>query len=249
MRRSSSICFSPGPAPQARSPPRCRSRWVHPRTRRVDRCCSLASSTCSLPSRLCARCAKMSRISAVRSSTATPRLAFQVALLHPCQRDVQDHHAGAGLHQQLADLLDLAPSQVQRRIRAVAPRQDLAPGRKSPRSRPAWRRLLDRHRPCRSRFGPRRAAQPPPATPTWASRTASARSGIRSGFGLRCQIDRACRHHGRNGVFVDHLGHRVAQQDHVLIKLVDLPLELDSVDQIDRHRDMFLAQRIQERVL
>ncbi len=70
-RRSVSSCVSPGP--RSPMPPVCRSRWVQPRTRRVDRCSSCASSTCSLPSALCARCAKMSRISAVRSTTRQSR--------------------------------------------------------------------------------------------------------------------------------------------------------------------------------
>ncbi len=66
-RRSVSSCVSPGP--RKPMPPVCRSRWVQPRTSRVDRCCSCASSTCSLPSALCARCAKMSRIRLTRSTT------------------------------------------------------------------------------------------------------------------------------------------------------------------------------------
>ena len=57
MRRSSSICASPGP-PRVPMPPRWRSRWLQRRTSRVDRYCSRASSTCSLPSWLCARCAE-----------------------------------------------------------------------------------------------------------------------------------------------------------------------------------------------
>ena len=50
-------------------PPFCRSRCVHPLTSLVDRCPSCASSTWSLPSKVLARCAKMSSISARRSRT------------------------------------------------------------------------------------------------------------------------------------------------------------------------------------
>ena len=53
-------------------PPFCRSRWVQPRTRRVARCESCASSTCSLPSKLRARCAKISKIKPLRSNTRRP---------------------------------------------------------------------------------------------------------------------------------------------------------------------------------
>ena len=69
-RRSVSSCVSPGP--RRPMPPFWRSRWVHPPTSRVAMCFSWASSTCSLPSLLRARCAKMSRIRLVRSTTRQP---------------------------------------------------------------------------------------------------------------------------------------------------------------------------------
>ena len=69
-RRSVSSCVSPGP--RRPIPPFWRSRWVQPRTRRVDMWRSCASSTCSLPTCERARCAKMSRISPVRSITRQP---------------------------------------------------------------------------------------------------------------------------------------------------------------------------------
>ena len=50
-------------------PPRWRSKCVQPRTRRVDKWRNCAISTCSLPSKERARCAKISRITPVRSST------------------------------------------------------------------------------------------------------------------------------------------------------------------------------------
>ena len=66
-RRSTSSCVSPGP--RVPTPPPRRDRWVHCRVRRGRRYWSCASSTCILPSRLRARCAKMSRMSALRSMT------------------------------------------------------------------------------------------------------------------------------------------------------------------------------------
>ena len=65
---STSICFSPMPLVR---PPLCRSRWDHIRVRRGSWYSACASSTWSIPSRDAARCAKMSRISAVRSQTPT----------------------------------------------------------------------------------------------------------------------------------------------------------------------------------
>ena len=54
-------------------PPLCRERWPQKRVKRGSRCCNWASSTCNFPSRVRARCAKISRISAVRSSTLQPK--------------------------------------------------------------------------------------------------------------------------------------------------------------------------------
>jgi hypothetical protein len=50
-------------------------------------------------------------------------------------------------------------------------------------------------------------------------------------------------------VLVDHLRHGVAQQHDVLVKRFDLPLQLDAVDQINRHGHMLATQLVQERVL
>src|SRR5688500_6310684 len=48
---------------------------------------------------------------------------------------------------------------------------------------------------------------------------------------LGSQGDRARRHDSRNGVLVDHLRHRIAQQHDVLVERLDLALQLDAVDQ------------------
>lgn len=66
-RRSVSSWVSPGPRKPI--PPFCLSRWVQPRTRRVARWRSCASSTCNLPSWVRARWAKISKIRPVRSMT------------------------------------------------------------------------------------------------------------------------------------------------------------------------------------
>mmetsp|Transcript_12531 Transcript_12531/g.35412 ORF Transcript_12531/g.35412 Transcript_12531/m.35412 type:complete len:313 (-) Transcript_12531:236-1174(-) len=69
MRLSTSSCFSPMPLT---IPPACRSRCVHIRVSLGSWYSACASSTCSLPSLVAARWAKMSRISAVRSAMAVP---------------------------------------------------------------------------------------------------------------------------------------------------------------------------------
>ena len=45
-------------------------------------------------------------------------------------------------------------------------------------------------------------------------------------------------------MLVDHLGHGVFQENHILVERLNVPLQLDSVDEVDRHRDMLFAQRI-----
>ncbi len=50
-------------------------------------------------------------------------------------------------------------------------------------------------------------------------------------------------------MFVDHLGHGVAQEHHILIERFDLALQLDAVDEVNRDRHMLAAQGIEEGVL
>ena len=64
-----------------------------------------------------------------------------------------------------------------------------------------------------------------------------------------CEIDRTPRHDGGNRMLVDHLGHRITQQNHVLIKGFNLSLQFDTVNQIYRYRNMFPAQGVEKRVL
>jgi hypothetical protein len=63
------------------------------------------------------------------------------------------------------------------------------------------------------------------------------------------EVHRAPRHDGGDGVLVDHLRHRVAQEHHVLVERLDLPLQLDAVDQVDRHGHVLATQGVEERVL
>ena len=63
------------------------------------------------------------------------------------------------------------------------------------------------------------------------------------------EVDRAAGYHSGDGVLVDHLGHSIAQQHHVLVERFDVTLQLDAVDQVDRHRNMLFAQQVQEGVL
>jgi hypothetical protein len=38
-------------------------------------------------------------------------------------------------------------------------------------------------------------------------------------------------------------------KDYVLVERLDLALQLDAVDEVDRHGHVFLAQQVEERVL
>src|SRR5262249_28930258 len=60
---------------------------------------------------------------------------------------------------------------------------------------------------------------------------------------------RAGRHDGGDGVLVDHLADAVLQQNHELVKGVDLPLQLDAVHEVDRYRNPLLTQRVEKWVL
>ena len=59
-------------------------------------------------------------------------------------------------------------------------------------------------------------------------------------------FDIARRYDRRDRVLVNHLTDGIAQQNHELIEGFDGALQLDAVDQIDRNRDAFAAQGVQE---
>ena len=59
----------------------------------------------------------------------------------------------------------------------------------------------------------------------------------------------AARHHGGDGVLVDHLADLVAQQHHELVERLDRSLQLDAIDQVDGHRHPLTPQRIQKWIL
>ena len=50
-------------------------------------------------------------------------------------------------------------------------------------------------------------------------------------------------------MFVNHLCHRVAQQDHVLIERFNLALQFDTVDEVNRNRNMLATQGVEKWVL
>jgi uncharacterized protein (DUF2164 family) len=50
-------------------------------------------------------------------------------------------------------------------------------------------------------------------------------------------------------MLVHHLGDGVTQEDDVLVEGLDVALELDPVDQVDRDGDVLFAQGVEEWVL
>ena len=66
----------------------------------------------------------------------------------------------------------------------------------------------------------------------------------------RCRkVDGTTRNDCRNGMFINHLCYRIAKQYNVLIKRFNLPLQFDTVYQINGNRHMLATQGIEERVL
>jgi hypothetical protein len=88
------------------------------------------------------------------------------------------------------------------------------------------------------------AVRPPGEWRCWSSSRVNHRGIIR-----RREVHCAAWNDGRNRVLVDHLGHGVAQQHNVLVKRLNLALQLDAIDEINRHRHMLTAQSIEEWVL
>jgi hypothetical protein len=50
-------------------------------------------------------------------------------------------------------------------------------------------------------------------------------------------------------MLVDHLRDGIPEENDVLVEGFDLALELDTVDEVDRDRNMVLAEEVQEGVL
>ena len=62
---------------------------------------------------------------------------------------------------------------------------------------------------------------------------ASFRRRFGDGTFFDSQSDGACRHHGGDGVLVNHLAHTISEQDDELVERVDLTLKFDPVHEIN----------------
>jgi hypothetical protein len=78
-------------------------------------------------------------------------------------------------------------------------------------------------------------------------------ASIGGGFGSSALFDRETyspsRHNGGYRVFVNHLTDGVLEEHDKLVERVDLALQFDAVDEIDRNRNVLLTQRVQKWVL
>jgi hypothetical protein len=54
---------------------------------------------------------------------------------------------------------------------------------------------------------------------------------------------------GGNRMLVDHLSHRIAKQNHILIEGLDLALQFNPVDEINRYGHMLATQGVEKWVL
>ena len=103
-------------APRADAAAEPRQRGARRRPAAAAGTSSCASSTCSLPSRVRARRAKMSRISCVRSMTLRSTRLLDVAQLRRRQLVVEDDDVDVGLVAGGRERLDLAAAEKRRRI-------------------------------------------------------------------------------------------------------------------------------------
>jgi len=62
-------------------------------------------------------------------------------------------------------------------------------------------------------------------------------------------VHSASRNNRGDGVLVDHLGDGVLEEDDVLVERLNLALQLDTVDEVDRYLNVLFTQRVQEGVL
>src|SRR4051812_32216648 len=255
IRRSSSICASPGP-PRLPMPPRWRSRWLQRRTRRVDKYCSRASSTWSLPSWLCARAPKISRISIVRSATATSR--WRSRFLCCAGDSAWSKRTTSAWCSWTSSFSSSALPEPTKKVASGALRRAIT---RSTTTSPA-----DSASKASSSSDSSNDALPPRSTPTRMARAGASPSRWRVAFngsvrkwnrasrlvgrfGLGLEVHRPAGHDGRDRVLVDHLRDGVAQENHVLVERLDVALQLDPVDEVDRNRNVLLAQQVQEGVL
>ena len=116
-RRSVSSCVSPGP--RKPMPPFCRSRWVQPPARRVERCAELRELDLQLAFRAARAQREDVEDEARAVDDAAAELLLEVALLHAGERVVEDDEVGVRFAPARVDLVDLAAAG---EIRGVGPR-------------------------------------------------------------------------------------------------------------------------------
>ena len=63
------------------------------------------------------------------------------------------------------------------------------------------------------------------------------------------EINSAAGHYSRNCMLVNHLGHSVFKQDNILIKGLNVTLQFDTVNKVDRNGHVLFSQQIQKGVL
>src|SRR6185312_4402096 len=244
------------------------SRWVQERTSRERWYSRCASSTCSEPSRVCARSPKMSRMRPVRSMTLQPhsrsrlrcctglnavstmatvteasRSAWPCAAAWPSPSNMEGRRARSG---RIAVCTTTSP------IEAASPTAS------------ASRASAARAASCRSarshgRMTAARVGRPEPApfsAPSMPLRSLNGGGGRlahrRAAFGLGRveQLDRRARHDGADGVLVHELSVSVpAEQDGEIVEPRDDALQLDAVDQEHGHGGLVLPHMVQEDVL
>jgi hypothetical protein len=179
---------------------------------------------------------------------------FEVALLTGSKIMIEYHKVRAARSRRRGDFIDLALAGKQRGVRARPPARD-----DGKRHRPGTSNQhielgqalggiaiakveLNQNCPLAAR-GTFKHQRDSVTAVTWPAPRRS--SPVR----LLGETHRAGGHDSGDRMLVNHLGHGVLEQNHILIERLDLPLQFDAIHQINRNWHMFTAQSVEERVL
>jgi len=179
---------------------------------------------------------------------------LEIALLNRRERAIDEDQVRIERLSLLGELLGLAGTYEITRIRPVDARRQRADDARARRAR-ELAKLIESGRVCTARLVRLQEQRAFAFSGSFEQRellgrfARIGRRGRRARQAFGPDADVARRHYGRYGVLVDHLADGIAQQHDELVERLHRALQLDAVDEIDRHRHTFTPQRIQKWIL